>query len=81
MISMKITVGQFTRKHGNALVYDIATTQGANDLVSRISRDNIDPAPFIAQINAAPTYVQNWYAVQTVRAQLVNKLKYHGAAA
>ena len=81
MSSMKITVGNFTRKHGCPLVYDIATTKGANDLVSRVSCDNIDPAPFIAQINAAPAYVQNWYSVQTVRAQLINELKYHGAAA
>ena len=81
MISMKITVGQFTRKHGNALVYDIATMQGALDLVSRVALDGIDPAQFIAQINAAPTYVQNLHSVQTARAQLVNELKSHGAAA
>ena len=48
MNSMKITVGNFTRKHNCPLVYDIATTKGANDLVSRVSCDNIDPAPAIA---------------------------------
>jgi hypothetical protein len=81
MISMKITVGQYTRKHGNALVYDIATMEGALRLVDRVALDGINPAQFIAQINAAPAYVQKLHSVQTARAQLVNKLKYHGAAA
>lgn len=70
-----ITIGHSTRKHGAALVYDVATREGCDRFLTRLyDLNDVDLRRELQRIDDAPSYIRTVYSVTLARSAMSNEL-------